>query len=410
MKRLIERCAGLDVHRDTVVACVLISTGAEPDSEIRTFGTMTSDLLALADWLAAWGVTVVGMESTGVYWKPVYYLLEDRFETQLLNASHLRNVPGRKTDVADAVWIAELVCHGLVRASFVPPPPIRELRDLTRYRRAVTDERVRETQRLHKVLEDAGIKLSSVASKVLSVSGRAMMDAMIDGVTDPEQLAQLAKGRLRDKIPQLREALTGRFRPHHALMVTEMLSHIDSLDGTIERIGNQIEEVMAPFASQVELLCTIPGVGQKVAQILIAEIGPDMARFPTAGHLASWAGLCPGNHQSAARHGPGTTRKGSKWLRRALIEAAHAAARTKNSYLRAQYHRIRGRRGPKKAAVAVAHSILVIAWHLLTTNQPYHDLGENYYQQRHNPDTQRNRLVHQLQQLGYQVTIQPTAA
>lgn len=409
MKRLIERCAGLDVHRDTVVACVLISTGAEPDSEVRTFGTMTSDLLALADWLAVWGVTVVGMESTGVYWKPVYYLLEDRFETQLLNASHLRNVPGRKTDVADAVWIAELICHGLVRASFVPPPPIRELRDLTRYRRAVTDERVRETQRLHKVLEDAGIKLSSVASQVLSVSGRAMMDAMIDGVTDPEQLAQLAKGRLRDKIPQLREALTGRFRPHHALMVAEMLSHIDSLDGTIERIGNQIEEVMAPFASQVELLCTIPGVGQKVAQILIAEIGPDMARFPTAGHLASWAGLCPGNHQSASRHGPGTTRKGSKWLRRALIEAAHAAARTKNSYLRAQYHRIRGRRGPKKAAVAVAHSILVIAWHLLTTNQPYHDLGENYYQQRHNPDTQRNRLVRQLEQLGYQVTIQPAA-
>lgn len=408
MHRLIERCAGLDVHRDTVAACVRTPDGeGGRRQEVVTFGTTTRELLRLGDWLAEHGVTVVGMESTGVYWKPVYYLLEDRFDTQLLNAQHLHNVPGRKTDVADAAWICQLIEHGLVRPSFVPPKPIRQLRDLTRYRKAVIEERARETQRLHKVLEDAGVKLSSVASKVLTKSGRQMLDALVAGQRDPAVLAEMAKGRMRPKIPMLHEALAGRFTDHHALIVGEMLARIDHADATITRLSEQIDVVIAPFVHQRDLLCTIPGVDRRTAEVILAEIGTDMSRFPDAGHLASWAGMCPGNNESAGKHQSGTTRKGSKWLRKALVEAAHAAARSKGTYLSAHYHRIRGRRGPKKAAVAVGHSILVIAYHLIARDEPYSDLGADYFIKRQTSTAHKDRLIRQLEAMGHKVTLEP---
>ncbi len=347
------------------------------------------------------------MEATGVYWKPIYYLLEDDFELWLLNARHLNNVPGRKTDVKDAEWICQLVEHGLVRPSFVPPKEIRQLRNLTRYRKAQIEERTREVQRLEKVLQDAGIKLSSVATRVLGVSGRAMLDALISGTTNPEILAELARGRLRSKIPALREALEGRFHPHHALMVGRILSHIDYLDESIGELSAEIERVIAPFSEEVELLETIPGVKRRTAEVLIAEIGADMSRFPTHAHLASWAGMCPGNDESAGRRRSGKTRKGSKWLRGALTEAAHASSRSKETYLSAQYARLRGRRGPKKAAVAVGHSILVIAYHVLERKVPYEDLGEGHFQRRRCDQAQARRLVRQLEKLGHKVALEP---
>lgn len=413
MNRLIERCAMLDVHRDTVTACVrLPADDGGRLQELRTFGTSTPRLLALRDWLADHQVTVVGMESTGIYWKPVFYVLEDDFECWLINAAHLRHVPGRKTDTMDAEWGAELVEHGLVRPSFVPPRPIRQLRDLTRYRKAVIEERGRETQRLHKMLEDAGIKLASVTSKTLTKSGREMIQALIAGQRDPAVLAELAKGRMRAKIPQLRQALAGHFSTHHALIVAEMLARIDHAEATIEVLSARIDEVIAPFAHQVELLCTIPGVKQRTAEVIIAEIGVDMSRFPDAAHLASWAGMCPGNNESAGKRKSGKTRKGSKWLRKGLVEAAQCAGRSKDTYLSAQFARLRGRRGPNKAAVAVGHSILVIAYHLLVRDQAYHDLGGDFYVQLHARHKQAytNRLVRQLERLGYSVSLQPADA
>jgi len=410
MDRLIERCAGLDVHRDTVAACIRVpAEGGERHQEVRTFSTTTAGLLTLRDWLASYGVTVVGMESTGVYWRPVYYLLEDDFECWLLNAQHLRNVPGRKTDVADAAWIAQLVEHGLVRPSFVPPREIRELRDLTRYRKAQIQERGREAQRLEKILQDAGIKLSSVASQVLGVSGRAMLGALVQGTHDPGILAELAKGVLRQKIPALQEALQGRFGPHHALMVGEILAHIDYLDEAIGRMSEEIARVIDPFSEQVARLDTIPGVDRRTAECLIAEIGPDMSRFPTHRHLASWAGVCPGNNESAGKHHTGKTRKGSKWLRTALVESAKAAARSKGTYFHAQYGRLKGRRGPSKATVAVAHSLLVVAYHVLLDERPYQDLGADYFLNRESPDHHAKRLVRQLEHLGYDVDLRPLA-
>lgn len=412
MDRFVERCAGLDVHKDTVAATVRVpGQSGQRLQETRTFQTTTGGLLTLADWLDSYGVTVVGMESTGCYWKPVYYVLEERFECWLLNAQHLRNVPGRKTDVQDSAWICQLVEHGLVRASFVPPRPIRELRDLTRYRKAQIQERSREVQRLDKVLQDAGIKLSSVASETLGVSVRRMLEALVAGTHDPEVLAELAKGRLRRKLPELREALIGRFRSdHHGLLVAQILAHIDYLDETVATLSARIEQVIAPFSRERELLETIPGVGRTAAEVLIAELGVDMSVFPTSAHLASWAGQCPGHHESAGKRRSGKPRQGSKWLEKTLTESAKAAARTKGTYLNAQYQRLRGRRGPGKATGAVRHSILVAAYHILERKLPYQDLGADYFDERRSLEQRTKRLVRQLQKLGHTVTLEPRAA
>jgi transposase len=347
------------------------------------------------------------MESTGVYWKPVYALLEDDFEPWLLNAHHLKAVPGRKTDVKDAEWICQLVEHGLVRASFVPPRDIRELRDLTRYRKALIQERTREGQRLDKVLQDAGIKLSSVASDVLGVSGRAMLAGLVQGTRDPAVLAELAKGQLRKKLPQLREALAGRFRGHHALLVGELLAHIEYLEDAIERLSQEVERRLGPFAVEIELLDTIPGVDRRAAEVIVAEIGADMTRFPTARHLASWAGRCPGNDESAGKRRTGRMRKGSKWLAITLTECANSVVRAKRTYLASQYARIKGRRGHKKAIGAVAHSILTIAYHVIQRGRPYADLGPDYLLLRDNTAAYTKRLVRQLERLGHKVTLEP---
>jgi transposase len=411
MDTVIERCAGLDVHKDTVAACVRYPgpTG-ERGQDVHTFGTTTNELLALRDWLVAHGVTLVGMESTGIYWRPVYHVLEDALECWVLNARHLRNVPGRKTDVRDAEWICQLVEHGLVRPSFVPPKPIRELRNLTRYRKAQIEERTREVQRLDKILQDAGIKLSSVATDILGASGRDMLAALVAGTRDPEVLSELARGNLRRKIPALKEALAGRFGPHHALIVGTILSHLEFLDEAIGNLSEEIERVIAPFDREVELLSTIAGVQRRTAEMLIGEIGVDMTRFGSAARLASWAGMCPGNNESGGKHRSGKTRKGSKWLRSALTESARAAARSKGTYLSAQYYRLKGRRGSNKATIAVGHSILVAAYHILDRGVPYADLGADYFLHRHDPGRQATKLVRQLRALGYDVKLEPVEA
>jgi transposase len=410
MDVLVERCCGLDVHKDTVVACVRTTgEGGKRQSQVRTFGTMTVDLLALRDWLVAIGVTRVGMESTGVYWKPPFYVLEDAAECWVLNARHMRNVPGRKSDVADAEWICQLVEHGLVRPSFVPPKPIRELRDLTRYRRAQIDERTREAQRLDKVLQDAGIKLSSVASDILGRSGRDMVEALVRGTRDPEVLAELARGRLRAKLPALQRALEGRFVSHHALIAGEILAKLDYLEEMIGRLSEEVDRRIVPFAPEVELLSTVTGVKARTAECLVAEIGVDMARFGSAARLASWAGACPGNHESAGKHKGGRSRKGSKWLAAALAEAAEAAGHSKGTYLGAQFARLRGRIGHPKARKAVAHSILVAVYYILDNKVPYHDLGADWFVKRR-PDAHARRLARQIEALGYRVTIEPADA
>ena len=412
MNVVVERCAFLDVHRDTVMACARMPDGdGGRREEVTEFGTTTSQLLLLAAWLVERGVTLVGMEATGVYWKPVHWVLEDEIEmVWVINARHMRNVPGRKTDVGDAQWGARLIEHGLVRPSFIPPRPTREQRDLTRYRKSVIEERGRETQRLHKVLEDAGVKLSSVASSVLTKSGREMIDGLIAGQRDSQILADMAKGRMRSKIALLEDALAGRFNDHHARLCRAMLARIDQADATIDELTAQIERLLDPHEAAVALLVGIPGVSFRTAQVILAEIGTDMSRFPTAGHLASWAGMCPGNNESAGKHRSGKTRHGSKWLRIALVEAGQAAGRSKNTYLGAHYHRIRGRRGPAKAAVATGHSILVIIWHMLSTGEIYTDLGADYFDKRRTSTAHRKRLVAQLEALGLDVTITPKAA
>ncbi len=348
------------------------------------------------------------MESTGIYWKPVYYMLEDSFECWLLNAQHMHNVPGRKTDVADSLWIAQLLEHGLVRPSFVPPKPIRALRDLTRHRRTTVEDRTRAVQRLEKVMADCGIKLTSVASELLGKSGRAMIDAMLAGEEDPEVLADLARRRLRVKIPQLRDALAGRpLADHQKVLVRQLLAQIDLCDSAVAELDRTVEVMLAPFAELVERVTTIPGVGQRTAQCLIAEAGMDMTRFPTAGHLASWAGICPGNHSSAGTSRTGRTRQGSTWLRTALTEAAHAAAMTRETYLAAHYAQIRGRRGVQKAVGAIRHDILVAYWHIVAEETVYRELGPDWAQRRHGTDAQQKRLVAQLEKLGLKVTIEP---
>ncbi len=411
METLVDRAGGLDVHKASITACVrLPGANGRRSKSTRRFGTTTSQILALVDWLASQGVSHVAMESTGVYWKPVYYLLEEHFELLLVNAAHMKNVPGRKTDVNDAEWIAQLLEHGLLRASFVPPPAIRELRDLTRYRKAQCNERTRAAQRLEKVLQDAGVKLSSVASNILGVSGRAMIEALIAGTRDPDALAQLAKGKLRPKVAELREALRANFRPHHGLIAAEILGHVDYLDGCIDRLTVEIGRVVEPFAQVIEVLDTIPGINRRNAEIILAEIGADMSRFPTAGHLASWAGMCPGNNESAGKHRAGTTRVGSSWLRTALVEAANAAARSKNTFLSARYRRLEARRGHNRAAVAVGHSILVIAYHLILNGEPYTDLGADHYVRHHTTEQEQRRLVRRLEALGQRVTLEPMVA
>ena len=402
-----ERCCGLDVHKRTVVACVVVpGTTGQPRKTLRTFGTMTEDLLALGDWLQAEGVTHVALESTGSFWKPVWNLLEDRFTLLLVNAQHIKAVPGRKTDVKDAEWIADLLRHGLLRASFVPDRPQRELRELTRYRTSLVRERSAEVQRVQKTLEGANIKLSAVAANVLGVSGRQMLEALAGGEADAAALADLARGKLREKLPQLERALTGRVGPHQRFLLARQLTHIAFLDEQIAEVGAEIAERLRPFAEAVARLDGIPGVGRATAEVLLAEIGPDMGRFPTAAHLASWAGLCPGNHESAGKRQSGKTRKGSRWLRTALVEAAQAAGRMKHGYLAAQYRRFAARRGAKKAAVAVAHTILVIVYHLLARAEPYHDLGSTYFDERDRRAVER-RAVKRLEALGYRVALEP---
>ena len=404
------RCCGLDVHKQTVVACVLLSepTGGPPQRTVRTFGTMTDELLALADWLAAEGITHVAMEATGSYWKPIWNLLESSFDLLLANAQHIKAVPGRKTDVKDAEWIADLLRHGLLRPSFVPDRAQRELRELTRYRTSLVQERAAEASRLQKTLEGANLKLGDVASNVLGRSARAMLEQLVAGQTDVGVLAQLARGRLRTKIPQLERALAGRVAPHQRFLLAQQLAHLDYLAEAIERVSAEVAERLRPVEAAVERLDTIPGVGRRTAEILVAEIGLDMGRFPTAGHLASWAGMCPGHDESAGKRRSGHTRRGSPWLRQALVEAAQAAGRTRGTYLSTQYHRLAARRGKKKAVIAVGHTILIIAYHLLARDHVYEELGSDFFERRDRATIER-RSVRRLEALGYRVTLEPLA-
>jgi len=410
VETIVKRAAGLDVHKAQVTACVRVpGRGSARAQEVAEFATTVRGLLSLRDWLKAHRVTQVAMEATGVYWKPVWAVLEDEFDCLLVNARHVKQVPGRKTDVSDAAWLCQLLEAGLLRRSFVPPKPIRALRNLTRYRKAQIGERQREANRLHKLLEDTGIKLDCVASDILGASGRAMLEALVQGTTDPQLLAELAQGKLRAKIPALKEALVGRFDRQHALIVSAMLAHLDFLDEQIDLLSEAIAEQLAPFAKAAELLCTIPGVQQRTAEVIVAEIGTDMSRFPSARHLASWAGQCPGNDRSAGKRRSGKTRHGSKWLDTALTEAALAATRSNDVYLAAQYRRLRPRRGHGRALGAVKHSILCACWHMLTSGELYREAGGDYFSSR-DPERATRRLVAQLERLGHHVTLEAAAA
>ncbi len=410
MDTLYPRCAGIDVHKNNLVVCVRrCDRPGKAREEVRTFSTMTHDLLALADWLAEHGVTHVAMESTGVYWKPVFNILGGSVSVILVNAEHIKQVPGRKTDVKDCQWIAQLLQHGLLRASFVPPQPIRELRDLTRQRTQLIQERSGAANRIQKVLEDANIKLAGVATDVLGASGRDMLEALIAGQTDPEKLADLARGRLREKIPALRLALRGRVTEHHRFLLRMHLDHITHLEGLIGRLGVRIEEALAPFAEAEQRLQTIPGVSQRVAETVLAEIGTNMEQFPSAGHLAKWAGMCPGNHESAGKRRSGRTTKGDRWLKRILVQAAWAASHTKGTYLAAQYRRLCKRRGCKRALVAVGHTLLVIIYHMLKRGTTYAELGADFLD-RLEPERLTRQLVKRLEALGHKVTLEPCPA
>jgi transposase len=402
MRVVHERCAGLDVHKKTVVACVLRPEGRQ----VRTFSTFTQDLLEMVEWLGEQGCRVVAMESTGVYWKPVYNLLEAaEFEPMVVNAQHIKAVPGRKSDVRDAEWIAELLRHGLLRPSFIPDRAQRELRELVRYRRSLVQERSREVSRLQKVLEGANLKLSSVATDVLGRSGRDMLEAICQGVEDPAQLAGLARGLLKKKSAELQKALQSLVGEHQRWLLQEQLSHIDEIAARIDRVSAEIERRLAPFEPLLELLDTAPGIGRRIAEDLLAEIGTEMNRFPTHRHLASWAKICPGNRRSAGKAKPEHVGHGNRWLRSTLVEAAHGAARSKNTFLSAQYHRLAARRGKKRAAVAVAHSLLVIAYHILREGKPYQELGATFHEQRSQKAVVR-RLTRRLEALGFDVTLQ----
>jgi transposase len=404
---LYTHCCGLDVHKRTVVAC-LVTPGptGQPVKTVRTFGTMTDELLTLADWLAAADCAHVAMESTGVYWQPIYNLLEDRFHLLLVNARHIKAVPGRKTDVRDCEWLADLLRHGLLKASFVPERPQRELRELTRYRLALVQARTAEANRLQKTLESANIKLAAVATDILGASGRQMLNALVAGTTDPEALAECAKGALRSKIPQLQQALVGRVGAHQRFLIAEHLAQLDSLEASIARVSTEIAERLRPLQETIARLDTIPGIGCYLAEALVAEIGTDMTRFASAAHLASWAGMCPGNNESAGKRRSGKTRKGNPWLRALLVQAAHAAARRKNTYFAAQYARLAARRGKKRAAVAVGHTILIVVYHVLQRGTEYQELGPHWFDQQDRHAVER-RLVRRLEALGHKVTLEP---
>lgn len=411
MRVVYNRCCGLDIHKRTVVACVLLTRDdGTVQRQIHTFGTMTADLVALADWLDRYQVTHVAMESTGVFWRPVYTILEDEARTLLLvNAQRIKAVPGRKTDVGDAEWLADLLRHGLLTPSFIPPAPIRDLRDLTRYRKTLVQERADEINRLQKVLEAANIKLAGVATDILGASGRDMLRALAGGETDPDVLAELARGRLRAKLPALRQALEGRVQPVHRLLITRLLDHIDFLETAVQRLQEDIEERLCPFTEEVRLLQTIPGIGPAAAAAIIAEIGVDMRQFPSAAHLASWAGVCPGNKQSGGKRLSGSATKGNRWLRGVLGEVTWASIRARDTYFGAQFRRLVRRCGTYKAALAVAHSLLVVIYHVLREQRPYRELGADYFDRLDLQRIERHH-VQRLEQLGYTVTLTPKEA
>jgi transposase len=409
MNVVYEACAGLDVHKRTVVACASVPDAkGHRHKERRTFSTMTPDLVLLRQWLADLGVTHVAMESTASYWKPIFNVLEGHLEVLVVNAQHLKAVPGRKTDLKDAEWIADLLAYGLLRPSFVPPAPQRELRDLTRYRMSLSEERARLINRLQKTLEDANLKLASVVTDITGKSARDMLGALLAGDDDPAALAELARGRMRSKRELLTQALQGQLRPHHSFLLSEQLADIDALEEAIERVSSEIAARVRPYEGQIQRLSTIPGIKRRLAEVLLAEIGPDVSRFPDARHLASWAGMCPGNNESAGKRLSGRTRKGSPWLRSALVEAAHAAIHAKDCYLAAQYQRLALRRGGKKATIAVGHTLLVMIYHLLFRDQEYRELGGNYFDELDRQAVQK-RLVRRLEKLGYEVKLALTS-
>lgn len=408
MEVMYKRCCGLDIHKKSIYACVVIKEGGKREKHLGRFGTMTADILQLAEWLRGWSVERVGMESTGVYWKPIWNLLEEEFELELINAEHIKKVPGRKTDVKDSEWIAELLQHGLVRGSYVPVQPQRDLRELTRMRVGLCEDKARVANRIQKVLEDANIKLAAVATDVLGASGRAMLEAMIAGEQDARKLADLAQQKLRKKIPQLEQALMGKVRDHHRFLLRNLLDQVQFLEGQIAAIDLEVGKQTGPLQWAITLLVTIPGVSELTARVLVAEMGVVMEQFGGAGNLASWGGMCPGNWESAGKRLRGTTRGGNRWLRRALNQAAWAATRKKGSYLGARFRRLAARRGVKRALVATAHKILIIAYYLLKNQCSYADLGENYLEQKQSVHLTRS-LVRRLERLGHKVTLEAAA-
>jgi transposase len=405
MENLVERGCGLDVHQATVVACLLmVRKDGEVQKQIRTFGSTTRELVCLREWLLSEGCTHLAMESTGVYWKPVYAILEGALEIVVANAQHVKKVPGRKTDVKDAEWLADLLCHGLLRSSFVPPKPIRELRDLTRYRRKLVESQAAERNRLLKLLETANIKLSSVATDVFGVSGRLMLRALIEGKATPQEMAELAKRRLRNKIPELELALEGRVEEHHRFLLKLQLERLESVEKDLETLEQRIQEKLKPYAAQLALLKEIPGVDWTLAAVIIAELGVDMSVFANVSQLTSWVGVCPGNNESAGKRKSSRIPKGNVYLKTALVEAANSAAKAKGTYLRDKFYRLKARRGYKRAAVAIAHKILVAIYHMLSQQVSYNDLGDLYLDKLNKHHLTRN-LVHRLERLGYQVTL-----
>jgi transposase len=406
MEAIVERCCGLDVHQATVVACLLVGAAdRKPRKEVRTFGTVTAELERLRDWMRTEGCTHVGMESTGIYWMPVYTILEGHFELVVGNAMHIKQVPGRKTDVKDSEWIADLLRHGLIRRSFVPPKPLRELRDLLRYRRKLVDSQAAERNRMLKLLETANVKLATVASNVFGASGRRMLRAMLDGTRTPEQMADLAKGRLRKKLTALAPALDGRFEEHHRFLLGMQLERMEQVEATIKQLDERIDEKLVPYREHQLRLMQIPGIDRIGAAVIIAELGVDMTVFPTVRHAAAWAGVCPGNNESAGKRKGQPGRKGNPHLTTALVQAAVAASRTKGSYLKEKYWRLKARRGAMRAALAIAHKILIAAYHMLAGNVDHRDLGATYLDTLSLTST-RNRLVKRLERLGYRVTLE----